>query len=961
MSTPQERVVPTDLRSEMSRSYLEYAMSVIVGRALPDARDGLKPVHRRILYAMHELGLAADRPFRKCARVVGEVLGKYHPHGDTAVYDALVRMAQDFSMRSPLINGHGNFGSIDNDPPAAMRYTECRLQALTSNALLQDIESETVDFVDNFDGSQQEPIVMPARIPQLLLNGSSGIAVGMATNIPPHHLGELIDGVIALIHNPELTSTQLMEYIPGPDFPTGGQILGTSGIREAYLTGRGSVTMRGVAAIETVEQRGRPDREAIIITELPYQTNKAGMIEKIAEMVNDRRLEGISDIRDESDRDGMRIVVELRRDAYARVVLNNLYKQTPLQSNFGVNMLALVNGEPQLLSLRQFLDVFLEFRIETITRRTQYELRKAEERDHVLQGYLIALANLDEIIALIRHAADTPTAKQELIESYELSEAQADAILQMQLRRLTALEAEKIEREHQALQEKIADLRDILARRERIFEIIETELTELRGIHVNPRRTVIEKAEGELTDISLIANEQTLILLTEQGYIKRMPVDAFEAQSRATRGKAGARIKEDDGIEHFITCCAHNSMLFFSDRGVAYCLRAYQIPVGSRTARGTPIVQMLPIPRDEKITSVIAVTEFTDEEYLVMLTQNGYIKKTALSAFSNIRTNGLIAISLEEGDQLRWVRLARATDSILIGSRKGMTIHFKADHDQLRPLGRPTRGVRAMARKEGDSLISMDILPGQVLENVAEAAEVTEAAEAAEVTEVTEAPETDTDDDAVDLDLESSVAPGPWVLVITAGGLGKRVPVSNFRLQNRAGMGLVAIKFRKKDDELIALRVVSEEDELMLVTNRGIIIRQVVGAISIQSRMATGVRVQRLDTEDAIAAVALVPPAAEEDSAAADADDATEDTDAAEADDVEGSDTAEAGEMAEETVATDAGNIQATAAEAVDVVEETSLESANVGDDEVTVSEPDNAGDDEADADETDVIDDNED
>ena len=952
MSTPQERVVPTDLRSEMSRSYLEYAMSVIVGRALPDARDGLKPVHRRILYAMHELGLTADRPFRKCARVVGEVLGKYHPHGDGAVYDALVRMAQNFSMRAPLIDGHGNFGSVDNDPPAAMRYTECRLQSLTSNALLQDIESETVDFVDNFDGSQQEPIVLPSRIPQLLLNGSSGIAVGMATNIPPHHLGELIDGVIALIHNPELTSTQLMEYIPGPDFPTGGQILGASGIREAYTTGRGSVTMRGVAAIETIEQRGRPDREAIIITELPYQTNKAGMIEKIAEMVNERRLEGISDIRDESDRDGMRIVVELRRDAYPRVVLNNLYKQTPLQSNFGVNMLALVNGEPQLLSLRQFLNVFLEFRIETITRRTQYELRKAEERDHVLQGYLIALANLDEIIALIRQAADTPTAKQELMESYELSEAQADAILQMQLRRLTALEAEKIEQEHAALQEKIADLRDILARRERILEIIETELTELRSIHVNPRRTVIEQADGELTDISLIANEQTLILLTEQGYIKRMPVDAFEAQSRATRGKAGARIKEDDGIEHFITCCAHNSLLFFSDRGVAYCLRAYQIPVGSRTARGVPIVQMLPIPRDEKITSVIAVAEFTDEDYLVMLTQNGYIKKTALSAFSNIRTNGLIAISLEEGDQLRWVRLARATDSILIGSRKGMTIHFKADHDQLRPLGRPTRGVRAMSLKNGDSLISMDILPCQVLESVAHA------------------PETETDDDTVDLDLESSVAPGPWVLVITAGGLGKRVPFSNFRLQNRAGMGLVAIKFRKEDDELIALRVVAAEDELMLVTNRGIIIRQVVRAISIQSRMATGVQLQRLDTEDAIAAVALVPPAAEEDSSA-EASDTAEGTDTAEAGDgvedtsLEAADVgdvqanaAEADDGVEDTSleAADVGDVQANAAEAGDGVEDTSLAAADAGDAEANVGETDDVGDAEADTGETDDI-----
>jgi DNA gyrase subunit A len=836
----QERIIPTDLRNEMSRSYLEYAMSVIVGRALPDARDGLKPVHRRILYAMHELGLTPDRPFRKCARVVGEVLGKYHPHGDTAVYDALVRMAQSFSMRSPLIDGHGNFGSVDNDPPAAMRYTECRLQTLTTNALLRDIESETVDFIDNFDGSQQEPLVLPARIPQLLLNGSSGIAVGMATNIPPHNLQELLDGVVALIHNPEITDLELMHYIPGPDFPTGGQILGTSGIREAYTTGRGSITMRGVAAIETIEQRGRPDREAIIITELPFQTNKAALIEKIAEMVNERRLEGIADIRDESDRDGMRIVIELRRDAYARVVLNNLYKQTPLQANFGVNMLALVDSEPQTLSLQQFLKVFLDFRIETITRRTQYELRKAEERDHLLQGLLIALANLDAIIHLIRHAADAPTAKQELMNSYGLSEAQADAILQMQLRRLTALEAEKIQQEHDDLQRRIADLQDILARRERILSIIETEVAELKATHATPRRTLIEPLEGELGDIDLIANEQALVLVTEQGYIKRMPVSAFEAQSRATRGKAGARMKEDDGVEHFFTCNDHDSVLFFSDRGVVYCLKAYQIPNGSRTSRGVPIVQMLPIPHLEKITSIVPVTEFSSDEYLVMLTQKGYIKKTELSAFSNIRANGLIAISLEEGDQLRWVRRARVEDSIIIGSRQGMTIHFRANQEQLRPLGRPTRGVKAMALRDGDELISMDILPSQVVEMV-------------------ESVEAEAEAEAEDLDLASPPNQGPWALVITMSGLGKRVPVSQFRLQNRAGMGLRAVRFRKSGDQLAALLIVGEEDELMMVTNRGIIIRQAVNAISCQSRAATGVRVQRLDEDDAIAAVALVP------------------------------------------------------------------------------------------------------
>ncbi|MDB9323228.1 DNA topoisomerase (ATP-hydrolyzing) subunit A [Nodularia spumigena CS-591/04] len=872
MTTSQERIIPTDLRNEMSQSYLEYAMSVIVGRALPDARDGLKPVHRRILYAMHELGLMHDRPFRKCARVVGEVLGKYHPHGDTAVYDALVRMAQDFSMRSPLINGHGNFGSVDNDPPAAMRYTECRLQALTSLSLLQDIESETVDFIDNFDGSQQEPTVLPSRIPQLLLNGSSGIAVGMATNIPPHNLGELIDGLVALIHNPDITDLELMDYIHGPDFPTGAQVLGTSGIREAYTTGRGSITMRGVATIETVQQRGRQDREAIIITELPYQTNKAALIEKIADMVNEKRLEGIADIRDESDRDGMRIVIELKRDSYPRVVLNNLYKQTPLQANFGANMLALVNGKPEILNLKKFLEVFLDFRIESITRRTRYELRKAEARDHLLQGLLIALSQLDAIIVLIRHAPDAPTAKGELITTYGLSEVQADAILQMQLRRLTALEADKIRQEHEDLQTQIADLQDILARRERILEIIETEIAQLKESFSTPRRTVILPGEGEIDERDLIANEKAIILVTEQGYIKRMPVNTFEAQSRATRGKAAAKVKDDDTIEHFLTCCDHDSILFFSDRGVVYCLKAYQIPVSSRTSRGTAIVQMLPIPREEKITSIVPVDEFSREEYLVMLTKGGNIKKTELASFSNIRANGLIAISLEEGDQLRWVRRARVEDSILVGSRLGMAIHFRCTHEQLRPLSRATRGVRAMKLKKGDELVGMDILPAAILDTLNTDEPETAEIEAVEIEAVEieaveiEAVETENQEETAEVTSTGSI--GPWVLVITMGGYGKRVPVAQFRLQNRAGQGLMATKFknRKGKDKLATLRIVNNDhDEIMMVTKRGIIIRQAVNAISIQSRSATGVRVQRLDEEDAINGVAIVPPDAVDD------------------------------------------------------------------------------------------------
>ncbi|ELR98265.1 DNA topoisomerase (ATP-hydrolyzing) subunit A [Gloeocapsa sp. PCC 73106] len=839
MTTPTERIIPTDLSNEMSQSYLEYAMSVIVGRALPDARDGLKPVHRRILYAMYELGLTHDRPFRKCARVVGEVLGKYHPHGDGSVYDALVRMAQDFSMRNPLIEGHGNFGSIDNDPPAAMRYTECRLQSLTLNGLLRDIEAETVDFADTFDASQQEPVVLPARIPQLLLNGSSGIAVGMATNIPPHNLGELINAVIAVIENPEITDLELIKYIPGPDFPTGGQILGYSGIKDAYTGARGSITMRGVANIETAADNRR---EAIIITELPYQTNKAALIEKIAELVNEKRLDGISDIRDESDRDGMRIVIELKRDAYPRVVLNNLYKQTPVQANFGANMVALVNGEPQLLALKQFLVLFLEFRLETVRRRTEYLLRKAEERDHILQGLLISLENLDTIIDLIRRASDTTTAKNELISQFGLSPVQADAILQMQLRRLTALEAEKIKAEHEELQTQIADYTDILAKKTRIEEIIVTELQEIKTIHATPRRTEIVPDQGEIVDTDLIANEKAIILLTEQGYIKRMPVSNFEAQNRATKGKAGAKIKEDDVVEHFLTCCDHNHLLFFSNQGVVYSLNAYHIPIASRIARGTPIIQMLPIDTGEKITSMVAVTEFTDDQYLIMLTRQGLIKKTALSAFSHIRSSGLIAISLVEGDQLRWVRLARSEDSVMIGSRHGMAIHFKADGQQLRPLGRSTRGVKAMKLRKGDELISMDILPSQIAETI---------------------PSDEEDSDSEELNLENAHI-GPWLLAITTGGYGKRVPVTAFRIQKRAGIGVKLIRFRKEKDKLAAIHVVNQEDELMMVTSRGIIIRQAVKAISLQSRSATGVRVQKLDQEDAIAAVALVPPSSEE-------------------------------------------------------------------------------------------------
>ena len=840
LSENNDRIIQTDLRNEMSRSYLEYAMSVIVGRALPDARDGLKPVHRRILYAMYELGLTSGRPYRKCARVVGEVLGKYHPHGDTAVYDALVRMAQDFSMRMPLIDGHGNFGSVDNDPPAAMRYTESRLQSLTDESLLEDIESETVDFSDNFDGSQQEPNVLPARIPQLLLNGSSGIAVGMATNIPPHNLGELIDGLKAIIKNPSTEDKELFELIKGPDFPTGGQILGRDGIKETFKSGKGSITMRGVADIEQIKSPGRAEKDAVIITELPFQTNKAALIERIADLVNEKRLDGISDIRDESDRDGMRIVIELKRDAYPQVVLNNLFKITPLQNNFSANILALVNGEPTTLSLRKMLDVFLEFRIETIKRRTSFLLKKAEERDHIIKGLLLALDAMDNIINLIRSAKDTNSAREQLQNDHELSVIQADAILQMQLRRLTALEADKIKAEHDELTRKITDYKKILSDKERINEIILEELSKIDERFSSPRKTEILNLGGGLDDIDLIANERSVVLLTTAGYLKRMPVSEFESTSRGSRGKAGTKNQEDDEVKLFISCNDHDTLLLFSDRGVAYALPAYRVPMSSRTAKGTPSVQLLPIPREEQITSLVSVDSFDNECYLLMLTKAGFIKRTPLSAFSKVRSNGLIAINLEEGDALTWVRLSTEGDSVLIGSSRGMTIHFRLDIHELRPLGRTARGVKSMNLKEGDKLVSMDVLSCDLVDQLANLEE--------------EDIENENEED-----LESKSLKGPWVLVASAFGLGKRVPVTKFRLQKRAGMGLRAIKFRIKDDSLVGLKVLGEGEELLLVTEKGVIVRTNADKISQQSRAATGVKLQRLDDGDHLSEVVLVP------------------------------------------------------------------------------------------------------
>ncbi len=838
MSDITDRIVTTNLRSEMQRSYLEYAMSVIVGRALPDARDGLKPVHRRILFTMQELGLSPDRPFRKCARVVGDALGKYHPHGDSALYDALVRMAQSFSMRMPLIEGHGNFGSIDDDPPAAMRYTECRLTQLSAQTLLSDIEADTVDFQDNFDGSQQEPTLLPARLPQLLLNGSSGIAVGMATNIPPHNLRELIDGLIALIADPEITIPQLMGHIQGPDFPTSGAILGRQGIMDAYRTGRGSITIRGKADMETLNRSGGRERQAIIISELPYQVSSQSLELKISELVNDDRLEGISDLRNESDRTGIRIVVELKRDANPRIVLNNLYKLTPLQVNFGVILLALVGGQPRVMNLKEALEVFLDFRIETIGRRTRYELNKVRERDHILVGQLVALTHLDAVIALIRQAPDTATAKGGLIEQYGLSETQADAILRMQLRSLTSLESGRLDKEHQELLLKITDLEDILARRERVLELITTELLDLRTRFGDNRRTLIEPSEDDLADEDFITNQEVVVMLTEHGYVKCMPSNTFDCQKRATRGKSGGKVKDDDSVQHFFACSSHDTVLFFTNLGTVFALKAYQLPLASRAARGTAIVQLLPIPGEARITSMLPVKDFSKtDEYLVMLTRQGYIKKTDLRSFAHIRANGLIAIALEEGDELGWVRLADAQSDILVGTAQGMAIRFHCDSEQLRPLGRTARGVRAMKLKnEEDNLVSMVILPWGQEDSTEEDVGVEE-----------ELPTAD-----------PVPSQGPWLLVITRNGQGKRVPTDNFRAQNRGGQGVRAIALHQAQDRMAALRVVSPGDDLMMVTQRGIVIRQACNEISIQSRAARGVKVQRIDEDDSIVGVTIL-------------------------------------------------------------------------------------------------------
>jgi DNA gyrase subunit A len=831
------KIVPISIRDEMRRSYIDYAMSVIVGRALPDVRDGLKPVHRRILYAMHEMGLSPEKAFKKCAKVVGEVLGKYHPHGDTAVYDALVRLAQDFSSRYPLVNGHGNFGSIEGDNAAAMRYTECKLTHVATT-MLEDIEQDTVDFVPNYDGSEEEPSVLPCRLPMLLLNGSSGIAVGMATNIPPFNMSEVIDGVVALIDQPQLTPDDMMQYIKGPDFPTGANIIGYSGIRDAFRTGRGSVVMRAVCTIEQIPGGGgRQERTAIVVTETPYQVNISNLIEKMADLVRDKKLEGISDLRNESDRDGMRIVIELKRDAKPDVVLRNLYKHTQLQTTFGVNMLALVKNQPRLLNIVDVLSEFVEHRVEVIVRRTRFLLGKAEARAHILAGLMIAIGDMDNVIALIRSAKSTEEAREKLTTQYSLDIDQANAILEMQLRRLTGLEREKINAEHTELMVKIAEYNVILGNRSKVLEIIKIELLEVKEKYGDSRKTQIQPDEGDDFSVEdLTPNDNMAVFITKQGYIKRIALDTFQRQSRATRGKGAIKTRDEDDVTHFFVAGMHSRVLFFTSKGRAFGLKVYDLPEGGRSAKGLAIINLLALEQDEKVTAVVPVYGLPSGTYLLMLTKLGWIKKIDLENFENIRRSGLIAIGLESDDYLGWVLPATDDDHMLIGTSLGMAIRFPVK--DLRPLGRPARGVTAMKMRAGDEIVDFSVLPGT----------------------------------ANDLD----------VLIITNDGFGKRTNLAEFRTQNRGGIGLISTKFKNAKSRVTNTAIVNDTDELMIVSANGVVVRLRAGEISRQSRMATGVRLQNLDENDYVASVTKIVPLDDEEEAAMNAAAQTVDVEATE-------------------------------------------------------------------------------
>ncbi|XP_030455942.1 DNA gyrase subunit A, chloroplastic/mitochondrial isoform X2 [Syzygium oleosum] len=830
------RIVPTELHKEATDAYMAYAMSVLLGRALPDVRDGLKPVHRRILFAMHELGLSSRKPFKKCARVVGEVLGKFHPHGDTAVYDSLVRMAQDFSLRCPLIQGHGNFGSIDADPAAAMRYTECRLEGLTEAMLLADIDQDTVDFVPNFDNSQKEPSLLPARLPTLLLNGSSGIAVGMATNIPPHNLGELVDALCALIHNPEATLQELLEYMPGPDFPTGGLIMGNIGILEAYRTGRGRVVVRGKTDVELLDSKTK--RTAVIIKEIPYQTNKASLVQKIAELVENKNLDGISDIRDESDRSGMRIVIELKRGSDPLIVLNNLYRLTALQSSFSCNMVGILNGQPKQMGLKELLQAFLEFRCSVVERRARFKLSHAQERRHIVEGIVIGLDNLDGVIRIIKEASSNANASAGLRSEYNLSEKQAEAILDISLRRLTLLERKKFVDESKSLMEQILKLEELLSSRKNILQLIEQEAVELKNKFTTPRRSLLEETEsGQVEDIDVIPNEEMLLALSEKGYMKRMKPNTFNLQHRGTIGKSVGKLRVNDAMSDFIVCHAHDHVLYFSDKGIVYSARAYKIPECSRAAAGTPLVQILSLSDGERITSIVPVKEFAEDQFLLMLSANGYIKKVSLNSFSSIRSTGIIAIQLVPGDELKWVRLCSNDDLVAMASQNGIVILSSCDI--IRTQGRNTRGAVAMRLKGEDKMASVDIIPSSMRGNWEEVSNVSHS--------------------------NAKAPSGPWLLFVSEGGYGKRVPLGSFRTSRLNRVGLIGYKF-SSEDRLAAVFVVGfslaedgeSDEQVVLVSQSGTVNRIKVRDISIQSRYARGVILMRLEHAGKIQSASLI-------------------------------------------------------------------------------------------------------
>ncbi|XCC61522.1 DNA gyrase subunit A [Christensenella massiliensis] len=814
METPISSIVPVDLNKEMQKSFIAYAMAVIINRALPDVRDGLKPVHRRILYSMSELNMYPDKPYRKSARLVGDVLGKYHPHGDYAVYDAMVRLAQDFSIRYPLVDGHGNFGSVDGDGAAAMRYTEARMSKLTLE-LLRDIDKDTVDFYPNFDETLEQPAVLPARFPNLLVNGTGGIAVGMATNIPPHNMGEAIDATIALMDNPDISIEELIDIIPGPDFPTGGIIMGVSGIREAYKTGRGRIRVRAKTEIEKYKE----DRERIIVTEIPYQVNKAALVEKIAEMVHDKRIEGISDLRDESDKSGMRIVIELKKNANANVVLNHLYKHTQMQDTFGVIMLALVDGEPRVLNLKQVLEYYVEHQKDVIVRRTKFELEKAKKRAHILEGLIIALDNIDEIVNLIRSSPDAPTARASLIERFGLTEVQAQAILDMRLQRLTGLERDKIEAEYKEVQERIEYYNAVLSTPQMVIDIIKADLTEIRGKFADARRTEITFDEDDIDLDELIAREDMVVTLTHYGYIKRISLETYRAQKRGGKGVTAMSTREEDFAEQVFVTCTHNQLLFFTNKGKVYMKKCYQIPEAGRTAKGTAIVNMLNLDPDEKVSAVFPVeAEIERDSNLVIVTKGGIIKKTPFGEYSNIRQNGLKAVNLREGDELISVMETDGTKDIIVGTRDGMSIIFS--EDDVRPMGRVSTGVRAMRLRPGDEVVSACICEKD-----------------------------------------------KQVLVITENGYGKRTEAVEYRLQSRGGIGLKSMNITEKTGKMCGLLIVDGTEDIMLISDAGVVIRMSVEEISLIGRSTQGVRVMRLGEDTKVVCVAKIVESEEDESA----------------------------------------------------------------------------------------------